>query len=325
MPGLDVPEFRTKAGQMAKAGIHDLRIHHDQVVLPVLFTHWEIDRLDGLTDEASRLATASWVSSRRSTRPRRATRRSGPRRRGAERDVATIDLRSAAVRPRAEPVYRTVVRFALATRALMRWDLEVSGAEHIPRSGPAVIASNHIGNLDFVFLGFAAHARRRLVRFMAMQEAFDHWLAGPLLRGMRHIPVDRSGDPAAAYDHAIRALESGQIVGIHPEGKINRSLIPGSGKSGAVRMAEETGAPLIPAAVWGTQRILAPGIRPRFPRKVGITVRLGPPLEADGLSGPEETTVLLMERIRGLWASAVTADGSASVGEVARERGSLPA
>jgi acyl-[acyl-carrier-protein] desaturase len=52
MPGLDIPEFRTKAVQMAKAGIYDLRIHHDQVVLPVLFTHWKIDRLDGLTDEA---------------------------------------------------------------------------------------------------------------------------------------------------------------------------------------------------------------------------------------------------------------------------------
>jgi acyl-[acyl-carrier protein] desaturase len=52
MPGLEIPEFRTKAVQMAKAGIYDLRIHHDQVVLPVLFTHWRIDRLSGLSDEA---------------------------------------------------------------------------------------------------------------------------------------------------------------------------------------------------------------------------------------------------------------------------------
>jgi acyl-[acyl-carrier-protein] desaturase len=52
MPGLEIPEFRAKAIQMAKAGIYDLRIHHDQVVLPVLFTHWKIDRLTGLTDEA---------------------------------------------------------------------------------------------------------------------------------------------------------------------------------------------------------------------------------------------------------------------------------
>jgi acyl-[acyl-carrier-protein] desaturase len=54
MPGLEIPEFRAKAVQMAKAGIYDLRIHHDQVLLPVLFTHWKIDRLTGLTDEAER-------------------------------------------------------------------------------------------------------------------------------------------------------------------------------------------------------------------------------------------------------------------------------
>jgi acyl-[acyl-carrier-protein] desaturase len=54
MPGLEIPEFKAKAIEMAKAGIYDLRIHHDEVVLPVLFTHWKIDELTGLTDEAER-------------------------------------------------------------------------------------------------------------------------------------------------------------------------------------------------------------------------------------------------------------------------------
>jgi 1-acyl-sn-glycerol-3-phosphate acyltransferase len=219
--------------------------------------------------------------------------------------MATIEVPREASRPQRDPVYRTVVGVALATRALMRWDVAVSGAEHIPAAGPAVIASNHIGNLDFVFLGLAAHQRHRLVRFMAMQEAFDHWLAGPLLRGMRHIPVDRQGDAATAYTESVRALAEGEIVGIHPEARINRSLIPGAGKTGAARMALETGAPLIPAAVWGTQRFLAPGIRPRFPRRVPITVRLGPPIETAAGIGCEELTERLMEQIRRLWASAV--------------------
>ena len=52
MPGLDIPEFKEKAIEIAKAGIYDLRIHHDEVVLPVLFTHWKIDQVTGLTDEA---------------------------------------------------------------------------------------------------------------------------------------------------------------------------------------------------------------------------------------------------------------------------------
>ena len=54
MPGLEIPEFKAKALEMAKAGIYDLRIHHDEVVLPVLFTHWKIDKLTGLSDEAER-------------------------------------------------------------------------------------------------------------------------------------------------------------------------------------------------------------------------------------------------------------------------------
>jgi acyl-[acyl-carrier-protein] desaturase len=54
MPGLEIPAFRKKAIQMAKAGIYDIRAHHDQVLVPVLFTHWKIDRLTGLTEDAER-------------------------------------------------------------------------------------------------------------------------------------------------------------------------------------------------------------------------------------------------------------------------------
>ena len=52
MPGMEIPEFKAKAIQIAKAGIYDLRIHHDEVVMPVLFRHWKIDQVTGLSDEA---------------------------------------------------------------------------------------------------------------------------------------------------------------------------------------------------------------------------------------------------------------------------------
>jgi 1-acyl-sn-glycerol-3-phosphate acyltransferase len=187
----------------------------------------------------------------------------------------------------------------------MRWDMAVSGAELIPADGPAVLASNHIGNMDFVFLGFAGHRRGRLVRFMAMQEAFDHWLAGPLLRGMRHIPVDRHGDTAASFRLAVQALRAGEVVGVHPEGRINRSHDLAPGKTGAVRMAMATGAPLIPAAVWGSQRLLAPGERRRFPRDLPISVKVGEPILADGELDPASVTATLMERIRELTRGAM--------------------
>ncbi|MFN2543192.1 MAG: lysophospholipid acyltransferase family protein [Actinomycetota bacterium] len=200
--------------------------------------------------------------------------------------------------PDREPVYRTVVAAALAWIRAMGWKVVVSGEEHVPKTGPAIIASNHVGYLDFVFLGVAARERGRLVRFMAMQEAFGHWLGGPLLRGMHHIPVDRSkGQGAAALSNALRALEAGEVIGLHPESRISRTLRPGAAKSGAARMAIASGAPLIPAAVWGTQRLLARGRRPRLPRGVAITVKLGPPIEVDGSDDAGEVTTRLMDRI----------------------------
>src|SRR4051794_11783969 len=105
-----------------------------------------------------------------------------------------------------ELVYPPGIGPALATFRVMGWDVRPTGLEHIPARGPAIIAANHIGYLDFVFLGLGAHRRGRLVRFMAMKEAFGHWLGGPLLRNMRHIPVDREVDPQDSLRLAVGAL-----------------------------------------------------------------------------------------------------------------------
>lgn len=214
-----------------------------------------------------------------------------------------VDHARTSAGPRAEGsdlFYRFVVRLALIVFKLMRWRVVVSGEDAIPSSGSAVIASNHVSFVDFMFLGLAAHPRGRLVRFMALQKAFDHRVTGPMMRRMKHIPVDRFGDPTPAYGRAIAALRAGEVVGIHPEAKVNVSLEPVPAKRGAARMAIKTGSPLIPAAVWGSQRILAPRVRPRFPRGVTIVVRLGTPLEFDASTDPSELTDRLMERIRAL-------------------------
>jgi 1-acyl-sn-glycerol-3-phosphate acyltransferase len=196
-----------------------------------------------------------------------------------------------------ELVYRPVIGAALATFRVMDWDVRTTGVEHIPARGPAIIAANHIGYLDFAFLGMGAHRRGRLVRFMAMKEAFGHWLGGPLLRGMRHIPVDREVDPKDALGLAMRALNGGEVVGIHPEGGMSRSYMPAPGKSGAARMAIESGAPLVPAAIWGSQRILPPGRRPKWPRDVVVTVSFGRPVGAGPDADPREVTEALMGAI----------------------------
>ncbi len=81
-----------------------------------------------------------------------------------------------------EPTYWLVSTGLIGFFKAMGWRLGVRGAEHLPAEGPAVVASNHIGYLDFAFLGYAARRQGRLVRFLARQEAFHHPIAGPLMR-----------------------------------------------------------------------------------------------------------------------------------------------
>lgn len=196
-----------------------------------------------------------------------------------------------------ELVYRPVVGLALGVFKSMGWDIRTIGAENIPQSGPAVLASNHVGYLDFVFVGAAARKRGRLVRFMAKKEVFDHKVAGPLMRGMKHIPVDRFGDRRRAIDLGVDALRRGELVGMFPEGTISRSFVPRAGKDGATRMAVEADAPLIPCAVWGSQRILTKDRPKNFERKVAIDVHIGAPLKWDRDEEVPAITARLMDAI----------------------------
>jgi 1-acyl-sn-glycerol-3-phosphate acyltransferase len=153
-----------------------------------------------------------------------------------------------------------------------------SGEEHIPRSGSAVLAINHVSYLDFAIAGTAVLPRKRYVRFMAKKEIFDHKLAGPLMRGMHHICVDRDSG-SASFVAALRALRAGEIVGIFPEATISRSFEIKTLKTGAVRLAMGSNSPVIPTIVWGGQRILTKKVKPDFGRKkVPIIVAFGEPL-----------------------------------------------
>ena len=195
-----------------------------------------------------------------------------------------------------EPVYTPVIGFVLSLFKSLNWKIFIFGEENIPLEGPAVLASNHVGYLDFVFVGFAARKRnRRLVRFMAKKEVFDHKISGPLMRGMKHIPVDRFGARTQAIDDAVVKLKQGELVGMFPEGTISRSFVPRSGKTGAARMAMEAGAPLLPCAVWGSQRILTKGRQKNFQRNVAISIYVGEPVAYE--SG-EDLTVIT-ERLMG--------------------------
>ncbi len=153
-----------------------------------------------------------------------------------------------------------------------------SGHENIPTKGGAVLAINHIGYLDFALTGTAALPVKRYVRFMAKKEIFQNKLAGPLMRGMHHISVDRSNG-TASFVTALRALRSGEIIGIFPEGTVSVSFEIKELKSGAVRLAMGAGVPVIPTIVWGSQRIWTKGVKRNLRKQnIPVTVAFGKPM-----------------------------------------------
>ncbi|MEY9965098.1 1-acyl-sn-glycerol-3-phosphate acyltransferase [Streptacidiphilus sp. MAP12-16] len=195
----------------------------------------------------------------------------------------------------ADLVYPPIIGAALTLFRALDLKIEIIGAENVPRTGGAVLVSNHVSYLDFIFAGWGAlKAGKRKTRFMAKDEVFRHRVSGPLMRGMRHIPVDRS-DGQPAYDHAVRALKAGEVVGVFPEATISRSFVLKKFKTGAARMAADAGVPLLPMAVWGTQRLWTKG-RPKTltRRHTPITIIIGEPIHLT----PEDRPVMVTRRLR---------------------------
>lgn len=198
-----------------------------------------------------------------------------------------------------EPVYTPIIGAARTVFAGLGLRFDIVGAEHIPTAGGAVLASNHIGYLDFTFCGLAAKRSGRLVRFMAKDSAFTHPISGPLMRGMKHIPVDRVNG-ARAYADAVRALKSGEIVGVFPEATVSRSFEIKEIKNGAIRMAMAADVPLIPMVVWGSQRVYTKGRKPDAKPGKAIAMTVGEPMRPRRGENSDEIAAELANRLRAL-------------------------
>lgn len=204
----------------------------------------------------------------------------------------------------AEPVYTPIIQiFKTVWRALgLRFTFH--GQSHIPRSGPALLAMNHIGYLDFALAGTALLSSNRLARFMAKREIFDNPIAGPLVRSMKHISVDRkNGGPS--FVEALKALRNGEIVGIFPEATISQSFELKEMKSGVIRLAQESGAPILPTIIWGSQRIWTKKVSRDFSRsKFPIIVSIGSPLYFGPADDPDAALATLRGKMQELLDSA---------------------
>jgi 1-acyl-sn-glycerol-3-phosphate acyltransferase len=185
-----------------------------------------------------------------------------------------------AVRTMADLVYPPIIRIVKTLWKYLGLRFTFYGEAHIPTHGPAILAMNHVGYLDFAIVGTAALPSGRLVRFMAKKEIFDHPVGGPLMRGMKHISVDRNnGGPS--FIAALKALKKGEIIGVFPEATISQSFELKEMKSGVARLAVESGAPILPAIVWGSQRIWTKNLPRNFARNdYPIYVAIGSPIYA---------------------------------------------
>jgi 1-acyl-sn-glycerol-3-phosphate acyltransferase len=203
-----------------------------------------------------------------------------------------------------EIVYPPVIGVAKTMFRVLDLRIQIEGAEHIPATGGAVLASNHVSYLDFIFCGLGAQPAKRLVRFMAKQSVFTHKVSGPLMRGMHHIPVDRKAG-IAAFHEAETALKGGEVVGVFPEATISESFTVKALKSGAARLAQVAGVPLIPMAVWGPHRLWTKGRKKELTKRhVPVLIKIGEPILTVAGATTDATTKVLRQRLSALLTAA---------------------
>lgn len=207
--------------------------------------------------------------------------------------------------PVRDRTYPTIIRTAKVLFRALDLRFQLSGTHHIPTTGGALLAINHISYVDFVLAGYAAVPIKRVVRFMAKKEIFDHRIAGPVMRSMHHIPVDR-GQGVGSFHHAVSDLRAGELVGIFPEATISRSFEIKDLKSGAVRIAAEAQVPLIPVIIWGTQRLITKDHPRDFSRHKTIAISVGEPMTAHP-EGAVAQTAVLRERMQAMLGEVIDA------------------
>ena len=207
-------------------------------------------------------------------------------------------------------------RYLLVGPALVLWAQPwIVGRDHLPASGPVILAANHLSVLDSFYLALAA---RRPVTFLAKSDYFVR--RGPVGRLQRwffltlgQIPVDRRGGPGAssALRQAVNILDEGGIWGIHPEGTRSPDGRMYRGRTGAVRVALRTGAPLVPVAISGTGRFAAPSGRRRR-----VTIEFLPAL--DLRCGDDAAEAFIRQATDELMATICQRSGQIYIDEYAR-------
>ncbi|KAB1902116.1 1-acyl-sn-glycerol-3-phosphate acyltransferase [Micromonospora sp. AMSO1212t] len=192
------------------------------------------------------------------------------------------------------PLLYTIGKLTVAPTLRLAFRPHVEGLEHIPATGGAIFASNHLSVADELLLGTVVP---RHLAFWAKSEYFNGTgLKGGfskfVLTGLGAIPVERAGGRAAltAFDAAIPVLKAGDLVAVYPEGTRSPDGRLYRGRTGTVRLAIAAGVPIIPVGVTGTDKAQPIGTRIPRPGRAKITIKFGKPLDFSGR--PDDRTSL---------------------------------
>ncbi|MFF0904753.1 UNVERIFIED_CONTAM: lysophospholipid acyltransferase family protein [Kocuria sp. CPCC 205316] len=197
-------------------------------------------------------------------------------------------------------VYMFLKRYVVGPLINVAFRPEVRGLEHVPDEGPAILASNHLSVSDSVFMPVAVP---RQVYFLAKSDYFDGpgvkgRVTAAFFRAINQIPMDRSGGRASAksLSNGGRKLLEGELLGIYPEGTRSPDGRLYKGKIGVARLALETGAPVVPIAMVGTDKVQPIGTRLPLPRRrARVTTIFGEPLDFSRYRGRQGEHALLRE------------------------------
>jgi 1-acyl-sn-glycerol-3-phosphate acyltransferase len=205
----------------------------------------------------------------------------------------------------------TKIVLPLPIKSIMKRDWH--GHEHIPRSGAAIVAANHLSYADWAAMALFIHEAGRYPAFLIKSSAFNVKGIGPFLRAAGQFPVNRgTADAALVLNDAERGLAQGECLIFYPEGTATRDpqLWPMVARTGVARLALATGVPVIPVAQWGTQDILPYGTKSLhvIPRHM-VGMLAGPPVDLSSYEGEplnrdvlRAATATIMTDITGLLA-----------------------
>jgi 1-acyl-sn-glycerol-3-phosphate acyltransferase len=202
-----------------------------------------------------------------------------------------------------------IVAGILAPIARLMFKVEVEGIEKLPKSGAYILAPNHATNVDALAVAYFIYIKtKRAPHFLTKEKLFRIPLVGPILLAAGQIPVFRTGgqrnDDSLRVAHAY--LEAGHSVCVFPEGTLTRDpdSWPMRGKTGAVRLALDSGVPVYPVGQWGSEKIMArysSKFRPGFWKKVSFIV--GDEIDLERFRKPSPTPAEVLEATEVVMAS----------------------